>query len=185
MPLDPPTTTELAEFTGVGEDDLGDYADRALADAVLLFRLATGLSDWPAEEVAAALARNGVLSMAEALYLSQPYRATLAKPFASESIGSYSYSKLSSAVAGKLPTGIGWFDLAVGQLSAEGALGAAAVAESVSISVVEADGVVTVTGADGATSKAVLSPASPLYGYLFGLDSAVEGQSSWRGNPRG
>lgn len=93
------------------------FVDQAIFQATLLFRIATNREDLPEGETDAKLAELGILSMAEAIYLVQPFQETLYSPFSSESIGSYSYSKLSSAVAGGLPVGIGWFDLAVQMLS--------------------------------------------------------------------
>jgi hypothetical protein len=58
-----------------------------------------------------------ILSMADAIYLVQPFQSVLSNPFSSETIGSYSYSKVSGAVMGGLPTGIGWFDVALSKLS--------------------------------------------------------------------
>jgi hypothetical protein len=114
--LTPPTVYELADFTGRDVDGFTEYADRALTDAALLWVLATGASAWPDEVANPAIYQlvvNGVLSMADALYLSAPFARALAKPFTSETIGSYSYSKMATAISGKLPTGVGWFDLAV------------------------------------------------------------------------
>jgi len=92
------------------------YTDEALRQSTMLFKMATCLKKFPDDEFEAELARYAILSMAEALILSQPFNAALANPFNSESIGSYSYGKVSGAVLTGIPTGIGWFDSAVAQL---------------------------------------------------------------------
>jgi hypothetical protein len=92
------------------------YTPQALKQSVMLFKMATCLRTFPDDDFDAELARYAILSMAEALVLSQPYNAALANPFQSESLGSYSYSKVSGAVMAGVPTGISWFDSAVMQL---------------------------------------------------------------------
>ncbi len=111
------TVTDVSRFTGRAEDEYTDYIDQALEQAVLLFKIGTCLAGFPDDLIDESLAKNGILSMADAIFLVQPFQATLATPFSSETIGSYSYSKLQGAVSAGLPTGISWFDLAVGRLS--------------------------------------------------------------------
>ena len=55
--------------------------------------------------------------MADAIESVQKYQKVLRSPFNSETIGSYSYSKLTSAVSAGLPTGVSWFDIGIGELS--------------------------------------------------------------------
>jgi hypothetical protein len=90
----------------------------ALTQARLLFKLSTCLADWPDDPDEASLARYAVLSLADQLTLDQKHAVTVASPFQSESIGSYSYSKTSvrTKVLQGLPTGVSWFDLAVERL---------------------------------------------------------------------
>ncbi len=110
----------LAEFSGrsVSEYTNTAYVPSAIARATLLFKLGTCLGDsWPDDPTLAMLAKMAILSMADAIYSVQPFQAVLANPFSSESIGSYSYSKVSGAVMGGLPTGITWFDMAISKLS--------------------------------------------------------------------
>jgi hypothetical protein len=111
--------TDLASFSGrttAEYTNLG-YVASAINQAVLLFQLGTCLEEWPDSPREAMLAKMAVLSMADAIYLAQPWQTVLSNPFSSETIGSYSYSKVSGAVLSGLPTGISWFDLAVNKLS--------------------------------------------------------------------
>jgi hypothetical protein len=58
------------------------------------------------------------MDLGNQIYLESPYDEIKAKPFSSESIGSYSYSKSAQAAKNGESTGSMWFDLAVDQLSA-------------------------------------------------------------------
>lgn len=109
---------DLSDFSGrpVGEYTNTAYAATALAQAILLFRLGTCLKEWPDDPTMAELAKMAILAMADSIYLVQNYQKILASPFSSETIGSYSYSKVAGAVMTGLPTGIGWFDMAVSQM---------------------------------------------------------------------
>lgn len=112
--------TDLSNFSGRSASEYVNaaYAPSAIAQATLLFKLGTCLGDrWPDDPTMAELARMAILSMADAIYLVQPFQTILSNPFSSETIGSYSYSKVSGAVMGGLPTGIGWFDVALNKLS--------------------------------------------------------------------
>lgn len=111
------TASDVALFSGGQEADYGDYLEQALTQATLLFKIGTCLAQFPDNEMDAEIAKLGILSMADAIYGSQPFQATLRNPFSSETIGSYSYSKMSSAVSAGLPTGVSWFDLATTRLS--------------------------------------------------------------------
>lgn len=110
---------DLSDFSGrdVTEYVNSGYAATAIEQALLLFRLGTCLSEWPDDLTLAALAKMAVLSMADAIYLVQPFQKVLSNPFSSETIGSYSYSKVAGAVMSGLPTGVTWFDLAISRLS--------------------------------------------------------------------
>lgn len=113
------TKQSLADFSGRPVTSYTSYAEKsAIPQALLLFKIGTclaspdGLSDDEQSLVDFAIA-----AMADAIYLSQPYQAAVASPFNSESIGSYSYSKVAKAVQAGQPTGVMWFDMAVSQLS--------------------------------------------------------------------
>lgn len=103
---------DVTEYTNVA------FASKSIARAILLFKVGTCLGDvFPDDPVMAELATEGILALAEAMYLAQPFQKTLANPFQSETIGSYSYSKVSGAVLSGVPTGIVLFDLALSKLS--------------------------------------------------------------------
>lgn len=120
MTLAPPTVAELAAFTGRASNSFGQFADQALAQATLLFYIATDLDAYPSDVSLTMLVKNGILDMADKIYLSQPYQEASASPFQSETIGSYSYTKAVASVKKGDSTGIMWFDLAVNKLKASG-----------------------------------------------------------------
>lgn len=125
MTLASPSVAELATFTGRTSITFGEFAVEALAQATLLFYLATDLESYPVNSQLEKLAKNGILEMADKLYLGQPYQEASASPYQSEAIGSYSYSKLTKAVKKGDATGVMWFDLAVNKLKSGGsAIGA-------------------------------------------------------------
>lgn len=114
------TITHLSDFSGRPQAEYTNtaYVPQALLQAELLFKLGTCLGEvWPDDPTMAKLSEMAILSMADAIYLVQPFQTVLSNPFSSESIGSYSYSKVAGAVMGGLPTGITWFDLATNKLS--------------------------------------------------------------------
>lgn len=117
MALVPPTVAELAAFTGRESNTFSSFAVEALAQATLLFYLATDLDYYPLDDNLLRLAKYGILDMADNIYLSQPYQEASASPYQSETIGSYSYSKSIQAVRKGDATGVRWFDLAVNRLS--------------------------------------------------------------------
>lgn len=110
---------DLSSFSGraVSEYVNSGYAATAIDQAFLLFKLGTCLNEWPDNPTMSALAKTAIMSMADAIYLVQPFQKILSNPFSSETIGSYSYSKVAGAVMGGLPTGITWFDLAISKMS--------------------------------------------------------------------
>jgi hypothetical protein len=120
MTLASPTVAELATFSGRSSNAFGEYAIEALAQATLLFYLATEIEDYPENPQLQLLAKNGILAMADRLYLGQPYQEASASPYQSETIGSYSYSKTAIAIKKGDATGVMWFDLAVNKLKAGG-----------------------------------------------------------------
>lgn len=114
------TRTDLAGFTGrpVASFPETFVNNSAIPQALLLFKIGTCLaSPDDLTDDQKQLVDFAILSMADAIHLSAPYQASLASPFNSESIGSYSYSKTAGAIQRGLPTGIGFFDLAIQQLS--------------------------------------------------------------------
>lgn len=152
MSLAPPTVAELATFTGRASNTFGSFAPQALTQATLLFYLSTGLEDYPEDSQLASLAKFGIMDMADKIYLSQPYKESTASPFQSETIGSYSYSRMTQAVKKGDATGVMWFDLAVNKLKAGGSgIGASGSIEGMEWDGVEyqANGKAKVVGASG------------------------------------
>jgi hypothetical protein len=115
--LSAPSTADLADFTGTDVSEYSAFAGQALAQATLLFELASGLTEYPTDAAQYALAINGICEMADKIYSSQPYAQALNSPFQSESIGSYSYSKAQKALSRGDLTGVAWFDLALQRLA--------------------------------------------------------------------
>lgn len=116
--LQVPTITELALFKGKPTGFYTSFADHALAQAALLLTIRTGLTEMPTDEPNATLAKYAIMDLGNQIYLESPYDVIVAKPFSSETIGSYSYSKSAQAAKNGTSTGSMWFDLAVEQLSA-------------------------------------------------------------------
>jgi hypothetical protein len=137
MSLAPPTVADLASFTGRASNTFGPFATEALTQATLLFYLSTGLESYPENSQLASLSKYGIMDMADKIYLSQPYKEATTSPFQSETIGSYSYSKLTQSVKKGDATGVMWFDLAVNKLKGDGA----GIGASGSIEGMEWDGV--------------------------------------------
>lgn len=116
-----PTVSDLAVVTGSDPDSFGGFATQAISMAALAFRRATRRTDWPEDPDEKQLAAYAILQLAQRLYLEQPYSEAMASPFASESTGTYSYSKSFQKAANGLPTDLMWWDMAIDQLTlAEG-----------------------------------------------------------------
>lgn len=134
-----PTVTQLADFSGRPEAEYPVFANAALRQATLLMKLRTCLVSAPADSDKAELLTYGILELADDLILKQPHQKVRAKPFSSETIMSYSYSKAATkAVEGK-KTGLMWFDLAVQELSVCDSTGGGDIGSG-SVSVFENDG---------------------------------------------
>lgn len=111
------TFVDLAFFSGRSTDAYDpQYSATAIAQATLLFKVATCLAALPDDAIQQELAKTGIMALAEQFVLTQPYNAASAAPFTSETIGSYSYSKAVQQVKSKENTGVMWFDLAVSEL---------------------------------------------------------------------
>lgn len=113
------TLADLSEVTGrsaISYTNLS-FVGQAIKQSTLLFLIGTNRSDAPTFGAELELMKLGILHMADAIYLSQPFAEELATPFQSENIGSYSYTKMAGAVMHGLPTGVSWFDLAVQRLA--------------------------------------------------------------------
>lgn len=148
-----PTVTQLAEFSGRAEASYSSFALSALRQATLLMKLRTCLVSTPAEQDKADLLLYGILELADDIILKQPFQEINAKPFSSETIMSYSYSKAAQKAKDGKKTGLMWFDLAVQELSACDSTGGGEVTSG-SMSIFEKDGV----SVDGNGRTQVLGP---------------------------
>ncbi len=119
MALTAPTISDLATFTGRAEGSFTAFASQALIQAALLFSIVTKLDSYPDGDDQEQLARNAIMEMADRIYLEQPNATTYASPFSSETIGSYSYTKASTAQRARegFDTGLFWWELAVDELA--------------------------------------------------------------------
>lgn len=121
MALTAPTVEEIAEFSGRAETSYTSFINSAITQAVLMFRYSTCLTDMPEDSYDYQLALNGIMAMADSIYLSQPYDAINASPIVSQTIGSTSftratYGKFMERIKAGQDTGVFWFDLAVQNL---------------------------------------------------------------------
>jgi hypothetical protein len=159
------TAVDLSDFSGRPEASYTPFATQALKQATLLFKLATCLTSWPTDPDSAELASYAIISIADALVLTQPYQLTHASPFQSESIGSYSYSKMvlryRQSIENGSPVGVTWFDLAVQKLGIceLGGLNGGGGVASDSIGVFEEDGTFGTKDGDDSGKRYLLGPA--------------------------
>ena len=108
----------LADFSG-REAGLypQQYTAQAVKQTILWFKVATCLEEFPDSGTDREVAEMALLQMANMLIDLQEHAAALNTPFQSESLGSYSYSKIAGAISSGMPTGVHWFDTAVDRLS--------------------------------------------------------------------
>lgn len=140
----------------------------AFPQALLLFKMGTCLASLnDLNEDQKQLAKFAILSMADAIHLSAPYQTVLASPFNSESIGSYSYSRAAQAVSKGLPTGIGWFDIAMQELSVCDAMDGIPMSMGTDIF-----GSAEIGRASGSGITRWLTPAEEASSRMFGYDPA-------------
>jgi hypothetical protein len=96
-----PTISQLAAFSGRDEATYTGYANSALLQATLRFTQITEISDpsqIPAYNAISQadnqlLALQGILALADSIYLQFPYQQVMASPLNNESAGSYNYAK--------------------------------------------------------------------------------------------
>jgi hypothetical protein len=111
------TVADLAAFSGRAESSYpAAFSATAIAQATLLFKIATCLAALPDDADSISLATMAILDYADYIVISQKYAEAVASPFTSETIGSYSYAKSVAAVKKGESTGRMWFDLAVTNL---------------------------------------------------------------------
>lgn len=121
MALTTPTVEQISVFSGRPVSSYTDFIESAAAQATLMFHFSTCLSEMPTDPYEAQLALNGIMAMADTLYLSQPYDAINASPIVSQQIGSTSftratYGKFMERIKAGEDTGVYWYDLAVQRL---------------------------------------------------------------------
>lgn len=109
----------------------------------------------PADSDKALMLKYGILELADELVLKFPYKEVAAKPFSSETIMSYSYSKAAQRAHEGKKTGLLWFDLAVQELSVCGSGDDGDVASS-AVTIFERDGLTV----DSSGRSEVLGPAA-------------------------
>lgn len=123
-----PTLSDLAAFSGRPEASYTGYATSALLQAALQFTILSELtpSDYDSlDSDSQTLAQQGMVAMADWVYLRQPYQQAIASPMLNETIGSYSYGKpppvemrnVQAQELGASSTGIVLWDLALQILS--------------------------------------------------------------------
>ncbi len=118
-----PTIDELSAFSGRPAAAYGTFSSMALEQATLMLSLVTKLTDYPDDPDLAKLARFAILELADRLFLEQPFAEYIARPFQTETIMSYSYSRTTptaSKVQQGIKTGLFWWDLAIDELSLPG-----------------------------------------------------------------
>jgi hypothetical protein len=118
-----PTTAQLAEFTGRPEASFGPFAITALTQATLMLQMLTKLDAMPDDPDRARLAVYAIAEMADRILLEQPYSSVKSSPFQTETIGSYSYAKVtptSKTAQQGSRTGLFWWDIAVDELTVAG-----------------------------------------------------------------
>lgn len=105
MSLTVPEMSDLVTFSGtqIAGQYYTDtaYVATALQQATDLLTLVTDIEADPPETPVEIwrMTRNAILEMAEAIVIKQPYRAVVLNPFQSETIGTYTYSKLAKVAA--------------------------------------------------------------------------------------
>ncbi len=137
MAITVPSVAQLADWSGRPEGSYTSFANSALLQATIMFITVTELT--PDDIGAMQASQNGgtlhdydyqltqqaILSMADYIYLRQPYQQVIASPLTSETIGSYSYGKAQAQVGRNAAaleitgevTGIVMYDLAVKMLA--------------------------------------------------------------------
>ena len=111
------TREEMAEFLGRPVASFPSSVETKIKLAILLLKLATCRRTFPDDPFYQDVIKAAVFFMALDMSIKEKYEKHTASPFQSETIGSYSYSKMYNTVQNKDSTGILWFDTAVDALS--------------------------------------------------------------------
>lgn len=133
-----PTVADLSAYSGRAEDTYTGYANAALLQSTIRFTMLTEVTDPSqidgynalSQTDMQTLATQGILALADYIYLQFPYQQVIASPLNNETIGSYSYAKTIQTTGGTMSrmapaalelnmekTGIALFDLAVQYLA--------------------------------------------------------------------
>lgn len=115
-----PTVEQLSDFTGRPVNTFPAFATMALTQATLMFQTLTQLTAYPDDPDLARLAQYAIIEMADRIIGEQPYSTIKSSPFQTETIGSYSYSKVTpttKTVQQGSRAGLFWWDIAVDQLT--------------------------------------------------------------------
>lgn len=135
------TVQDLATFATKEVDEFDEeYANTHIAQASILLRVATCLSDPPTDPFKLELWKSAVLDMALKLDITSNYRSAKYSPFSSETIGSYNYSIALTKIKEGADTGVMWFDIAIAQLGMCDVMGNTGAHSSGGIEVMEHDG---------------------------------------------
>jgi hypothetical protein len=128
MALTLPDPEELDQFTQGASDIFSDDAKFvAFQQAADLFYVAAGITDDPTDEYALRILKWGLMDMAYKILITRENQAEIYSPYSSETIGSYTYSKMLSAIQAGLRTGVEWFDIALSLLTGAANTGAMSV----------------------------------------------------------
>lgn len=111
------TREEAAEFLGRPVASLPPNFEIKTKLATLLLKLATCRTEFPDDALSNELVKAAVIYMAQDMSLRERFEKEAASPFQSETIGSYSYSKMLGRVQTMESTEVLWFDTAVDNLS--------------------------------------------------------------------
>lgn len=122
MALTVPDEEDLRQYaraTSWQSTEEQEFAEVCLQRATDLMTIATGLEEDPMSDLMLRLVQTGILAMAFALLVRSEDRAAIYSPFASERIGSYSYSKAVAQATKGRSTGVEEFDAAVEYVAGE------------------------------------------------------------------
>jgi hypothetical protein len=114
MSLTLPGADELDDFSHQETDRFDeDQKDFSIQQAADLLFIATGLDEDPTDARTARIVNYAILAMSWKLLDVTDNTTEINSPFQSETIGSYSYSKMMAAISTGQITGVAWFDIAV------------------------------------------------------------------------
>lgn len=123
-----PTTQQLSDWSGRPLASFTGYAVSACLQATIMLTTVTELEPGDVATLSSddqLLLQQGLLAMADYIYLRQAYQQVIASPLMNETVGSYSYAKAQQEVARNAAaleisaerTGVVLYDLAVQMLA--------------------------------------------------------------------